>query len=101
MAGLLGYVWGGLLFAGGLGLGVANGVIAQVSAVRMVGVEGLDRAMIVGSSLRRLGGITVVGLAIAWLARPTGWLLLVGLATYQLLSLGLTVGATMRELRSG
>jgi hypothetical protein len=101
VGGLLGHVWAGLLFAGGLCLGAVNGLSAQIAAARMASDAGVDRAAIVRNSLRRLGAVTLVALAIAFLARPTGWVLLLGLAGYQLLSTAVTAGATMRELRRG
>src|SRR4051794_36830786 len=99
VAGLLGHVWAGVLFAGGLLLGAANGMGAQVATVWMASADDIDRAGIVRSSLRRLAIVTFVALAIAFLARPTGWVLLLGLAAYQLLGTAATAGATMRELR--
>jgi hypothetical protein len=101
VGGLLGHVWAGLLFAAGLCLGAVNGLSAQIAAARMASDAAVDRAAIVRSSLRRLGAVTLVALAIAFLARPTGWVLLLGLAGYQLLSTAVTAGATMRELRRG
>ncbi|MFL6241280.1 MAG: hypothetical protein ACJ735_17495 [Actinomycetes bacterium] len=101
VAGLLGHVWAGVLFAGGLLLGAANGMGAQMAAVWMAVSADVDRAGIVRSSLRRLALVTFVALAIAFLARPTGWVVLLGLAAYQLLGTAATAGATMRELRRG
>lgn len=101
VAGLLGHVWAGVLFAGGLFLGAANGMAAQMATVWMTTADGVDRGTIVRSSLRRLAVVTVVAIAIAFLARPTGWVLLLGLAVYQLIGTAATAGATMRELRRG
>jgi hypothetical protein len=98
---LVGDVWAGALFAVGLFLGAVNGFAAQVATVRLAHTEGADRSAIVRGSLRRLGLVTLVAIAIAFLARPTGWLVLLGLAGYQLLSTAVTAGATMRELRRG
>ena len=101
IAGLLGYLWGGFLFTVGLCLGACNGFAAQVAAVRMAGTDGVDRSAIVRSSLRRLGLVTLVAIAIAFLTRPTGWVVLLGVAGYQMIATAATVGATMKELRNG
>src|SRR4051794_5609313 len=101
VAAALGQVVAGLLFGVGLCLGAANGVAAQLAAARMAAGDITDRTVVVRSSLRRLGAITLVAIAIAFLARPTGWLVLLGLAAYQLIATGATIGATMRELRNG
>ncbi len=101
VAAVLGHPWAGVLFAVGLLLGAANGMAAQMATVWMTAADGVDRSTIVRSSLRRLALVTIVALAIAFLARPTGWVLLLGLAVYQLLGTAVTAGATMRELRRG
>jgi hypothetical protein len=101
VAGVLDHVWAGVLFTGGLLLGAVNGFAAQVAAVRVANDATADRTAVVRSSLWRLAAITIVALAIAFLARPTGWVLLLGLAVYQLISTFATLGATMRELRNG
>jgi hypothetical protein len=98
---VLGQVWAGVLFAGGLLLGAGNGMAAQLATVWMATTDGVDRGAIVRSSLRRLAIVSVVAVAIAFLARPTGWVLLLGLAAYQLIATAATAGATMRELRRG
>jgi len=97
----LGHVWAGVLFAGGLALGAANGMAAQVATVWLATADGADRGTVVRSSLRRLAIVTIVAIGIAFLARPIGWVLLLGLAVYQLLGTAATAGATMRELRRG
>ena len=101
VAALVRHTWAGVLFAGGLFLGAANGMAAQLSSVWLATADGVDRGTIVRGSLRRLAIVTVVAVAVAFLARPTGWVLLLGLAIYQLLGTAATAGATMRELRRG
>jgi hypothetical protein len=101
IAAALGHVLAGLLFGAGLCLGAANGIAAQVAVAQMAGGDIVDRSAVVRSSLRRLGVITVIAIVIAFAARPTGWLVLLGLAVYQLIATGATIGATMRELRRG
>lgn len=101
VTGALGHVVVGLMIGVGLVLGAVNGVSAQISVSRLNPQASITRGMIVQSSLRRLFVITAVALLIAWLAQPTGWTVLLGLALYQLLSLGSALGTAMREVRGG
>lgn len=101
IAGSLGHVLIGLLVMAGLLLGAANGVSAQVAGAKLTPEGNITRGVIVHNSLRRLGIITAIALLIAWLARPIGWTVLLGLAVYQLLSLGSAFGAAIREVRRG
>jgi hypothetical protein len=99
ISGLLGHVSIGLLIAVGLALGAVNGVLAERAGSRLTSTD--DRSVVVGGSLRRLGLITIVAFAVAVLARPDGWTVLVGLAVYQLLSLAAALGAAAKEARTG
>src|SRR5947199_2662777 len=67
VAATLGHVWAGVLFAGGLLLGAANGMAAQMATVWMATADDVDRRRIVRSSLRRLAVVTVVAIGIAFL----------------------------------
>lgn len=96
---LLGHVSIGLLITVGLALGAVNGVLAERAGSRLTADD--DRSVVVGGSLRRLGLITIIALAIAVLAQPNGWTVLVGLAVYQLLSLAAALGAAAKEARTG
>lgn len=99
ISGLLGHVSIGLLITVGLALGAVNGVLAERAGSRLTSTD--DRSVVVGGSLRRLGLITIVAFAVAVLARPDGWTVLVGLAVYQLLSLAAALGAAAKEARTG
>lgn len=101
VAGSLGHIVIGLLVTVGLVLGAVNGIAAQAGSARLTADGGQTRRMVVHGSLRRLGAVTAAALVIAWLARPNGWTVLLGLAIYQLLSLGSALGAAMREVRHG
>jgi hypothetical protein len=101
VSGFFGHLQIGLLLAGGVALGVINGLLMEQATARLTPDAAPTRKVIVKSSLGRLGLITVIALAIAFFARPDGWLLLLGLACYQLLSLAAALGAAAREARLG
>lgn len=100
-AGIFGHLQIGLLLAGGVALGAANGLLVEFSTARMTPEAAPSRSAIVKGSLGRLGLITVIALAIAFFTRPNGWVLLLGLALYQLLSLSAALGAAAKEARLG
>jgi hypothetical protein len=89
----------GLLITVGLALGALNGVLAERAGSRLTAAD--DKSTVVAGSMKRLGVITIVALAIAFLARPDGWTVLVGLAVYQLISLAAALGAAAKEARTG
>ncbi len=101
VAGLFGNLQIGLLLAGGVALGAANGLLMESALARMTPEAPPARSSIVKGSLGRLGLITVIALAIAFFARPNGWLLLLGLALYQLLALASALGAAAKQARLG
>jgi hypothetical protein len=82
-------------------LGVANGLLVEQATAKMQPDDDPDRRAVVKGSLGRLGLISAVALLIAFLARPNGWVLLVGLAGYQVLALLSQLGAAMRQARVG
>jgi hypothetical protein len=96
---VLGHVTIGLLITVGLALGAVNGVLAERAGSRLTADD--DKSTVVAGSMRRLGLITIVALAVAFLARPNGWTVLVGLAVYQLISLLAALGAAAKEARTG
>jgi hypothetical protein len=89
----------GLLITVGLALGAVNGLLQERAAARLRPDD--DKSVIIGGSMRRLGLITIVALAIVVLARPNGWTVLIGLAVYQLLTLAAALGAAAKEARTG
>jgi hypothetical protein len=97
----IGHVQIGLLLAVGVALGTVNGLLVEQATGKMSPSDDPDRRAIVKSSLGRLGLVSGVALLIAFLARPNGWVLLVGLAGYQLLALLSQLGAAMKEARLG
>lgn len=98
---VVGHTLIGLLIAGGVALGAVNGLLMESATARLTARPGTTRDAIVKGSLGRLGIISLIALAIAFLARPDGWLLLLGLAGYQLLALAATLGAAAKEARQG
>jgi hypothetical protein len=91
----------GILLAVGFALGTANGLLVEQATAKMLPDEDPDRRAVVKSSLGRLGLVSAVALIIAFLARPNGWVLLLGLAGYQILALLSQLGAAMKEARLG
>ncbi|MDP9101743.1 MAG: hypothetical protein M3N21_06300 [Actinomycetota bacterium] len=101
VSGFVGHLTLGLLLSAGVALGVVNGLLMEAATERLTPQSNPTRKVIVKSAMGRLGLITAVALAIAFFARPDGWLLLLGLALYQLLSLAATIGAAAKEARLG
>ncbi len=89
----------GLLLTVGLLLGAVNGLLAESAAAKITPEANPTRATIVGMSMRRLGLVTIVALAVAFFAQPYGWANLLGLAFYQLLTLATALGQAAREVR--
>ena len=98
-AAALGHVWFGGFFGIGLGLGLLNAVLVQRS-VESITAEAhpLKRKMALNSATRLLV-ITVIGLTIAFLFRPTGLGVVFGLALFQVLLVLTTALPVMTALR--
>jgi hypothetical protein len=99
IAALVGHALVGVFLTLGLALGAVNGVLQERAAARLSPTD--DRSTIIGGSMRRLGLITIIALAIAVVARPLGWISFIGLAVYQLLTLAAALGAAAKEARTG
>lgn len=97
----VGHVQIGLLLAAGVALGAVNGLLLESATAKMTPEAAPERSAIVASSLGRLGLVTIVALVIVYLARPQGWVLLIGLAAYQLLSLAAMLSTAAKEARTG
>jgi uncharacterized protein (DUF58 family) len=95
----LGHVWFGAFFGIGLGLGLLNAVLVQRS-VESITAEAhpLKRKMALNSATRLLV-ITVIGLTIAFVFRPTGLGVVFGLALFQVLLVLTTAVPVMKALR--
>jgi hypothetical protein len=72
-------------------------VIAQAAKFTQMGNPN-KRALTFGV-LQRLGVLTAIALLIAFAFRPQGFTVLIGLAVFQLLMMGSTAGAMVRQLR--
>jgi hypothetical protein len=99
IAALVGHALVGVFLTIGLALGAVNGVLQERAAARLSPTD--DRSAIIGGSMRRLGLITIIALAIAVVARPLGWISFIGLAIYQLLTLAAALGVAAKEARTG
>jgi len=97
----VGHIQIALLIAVGVVLGTVNGLLVEQATAKLVPSEDPDRKAVVRGSLGRLGMVSAVALLIAFLARPNGWVLLLGLAGYQILALLSQLAGAMKEARLG
>lgn len=91
----------GLLAAAGVALGAFNGLLMERGIARLNASPDPTRKLVVKGALGRLALITVVAFALAVVFRPDGWVLLLTLACYQILTLLASLGAAAREARLG
>ncbi len=89
----------GMFFGVGLGLGLLNAVLVQRSVESITAdAHPLKRKMALNSATRLLV-ITVIGLTIAFIFRPTGLGVVFGLALFQVLLVLTTALPVMKALR--
>lgn len=92
----------GVLLCVGLALGAVNSSLVQRSLVAFVAKGDPDhpdkRGLMLGV-LRRLTLVSAVAFVVAYVYRPTGWVVLLGLALFQLLVMGTVFGGLFREVR--
>ncbi|MCW2542583.1 MAG: hypothetical protein JWM40_135, partial [Frankiales bacterium] len=100
-AALLGHVLIGLLVAGGVGLGLLNGLLMERATAKITPDSDHEKSDVVKSSMFRLAMVTGLAVVLAVLARPDGWVLLLSLAGYQILVLLSQLGVAAREARNG
>ncbi len=86
----------GVFGALGLALGAANNLMLQRAVVRRAG-GGVTTKRFTGSVAARLGGVTLIAIAVAAAVRPDGLATFIGLAVFQVLML---VGAAVPVFRS-
>lgn len=100
-SGLLGDFRFGAFFGAGLGLGLLNALLVRRS-VESITAEAhpLKRKMALNSATRLLV-ITVIGLVIAFIFRPTGLGVLFGMALFQVLLVLTTTLPVWKKIRSG
>ncbi len=84
----------------GLALGLLNIALVHRSAARFAGSEDPHKTRrSAGGVLGRLALISLVAVAIAWLARPEGLGVLMGLVTFQFVMIITTLVPLVKELR--
>lgn len=92
----------GVFAALGVGLGLLNALLTELSVVRMVGAgREVSRTQYGVSAMGRLLLISVVGLVLALVFWPNGIGALFGIAVFQLLWAVLTGLPLVRETRGG
>jgi hypothetical protein len=87
----------GVFFALGSALGAVNNWLLQKSVIAYATTSDVTKQKFRGGVMMRLGGITVLAIAIALLIRPDGLGVFAGLAIFQIIML---VGAAVPVFRS-
>lgn len=96
----LGYVVAVAFGCLGLGLGMLNSRLVQLSVVRFAKMESEHpKRQFVGSVVSRLALITVIAITLALLFRPDGIGVIVGLGVFQLLMIVVAALPMMKEMR--
>jgi len=83
----------------GLFMGFMNSRVVIAQAAKFTQMENPNKRALTFGVLQRLGVLTVIALLIAFAFRPQGFTVLIGLAVFQLLMMGSTAGAMVRQLR--
>ncbi len=95
-----GYVAVALFGVLGLALGLLNIALLHRSAAQFAGSGSPHRTRrSAGGVFGRIALVTVIALAIAWLARPDGLGVFLGLVTFQFVVIATTLVPMVRELR--
>jgi hypothetical protein len=99
----LGAVFGhpvmGILWAVGLGMGLYNARMLQKQVVKVISSENPTKRAITGSSMQRLGILTILALAMGYFVRPDGLGVFFGLAAFQLIFMANTMLPVLKERR--
>jgi hypothetical protein len=98
-AAALGHVSFGMFFGAGLGLGLLNALLVQRSVESITAEAHPLKRKVALNSATRLLVITVIGLTIAFIFRPTGLGVVFGLALFQVLLVLTTALPVMKALR--
>jgi uncharacterized RDD family membrane protein YckC len=96
---VLGYPVAGIALCAGLVMGFVNNRLVIAQAARLTRAESPGKRALALGVLQRLGALTAVALLIAFAFRPQGFAVFIGLAAFQLLVMGGTAGALVRQLR--
>jgi hypothetical protein len=90
----------GILFAIGLGMGLYNARLLQKQVVKVISGENPTKRQITGSSVQRLGVLTLIALAMGFFLRPDGLGVFFGLAVFQLVFMAHTIVPVLKERRN-
>ena len=97
--GVLGYPVAGAALCAGLFMGFINSRMVIAQAAKFTQTENPGKRALALGVLQRLGALTAIALLIAFAFRPQGFTVLIGLAAFQLLMMGSTASAMVRQLR--
>lgn len=101
VAGMSNHLMVGVFFGVGLLLGLLNAVLVRRSVASITAKDHPLKSTMAVNSATRLAVITVVGLIIAFVFRPTGLGVLFGLALFQILLVASTALPVWKKLRAG
>lgn len=96
---IMGYPVAGIALCVGLFMGFINSRMVIAQAEKVMRLENPSKRALAFGALQRLAALTAVALLVAFAFRPQGFAVLVGLAVFQLLLMGSTAGAMLRQLR--
>ncbi len=96
---VLGYPVAGIAFCAGLFMGFMNSRMVIAQAAKFTQMENPSKRALTFGVLQRLGVLTAIALLVSFAFRPQGFAVLIGLAVFQLLMMGGTAGAMLRQLR--
>lgn len=100
VAAQLGHVVFGVFLGLGLALGLVNALLIRRSALKITADDHPLKSKMALNSASRLLLISVIGLIIAYLFRPLGLGVLVGLATFEVLLVSSTALPVVKKLRA-
>lgn len=100
VAAIFGHLVMGILFAIGLGMGLYNARLLQKQVVKVISSENPTKRQITGSSVQRLGVLTLLALAMGYFLRPDGLGVFFGLAVFQLVFMAHTIVPVLKERRN-
>lgn len=89
----------GITLCVGLFMGFVNNRMVIAQAAKFTTMENPNKRALAFAVLQRLAILTVIALLIAFAFKPQGFTVLIGLAIFQLLMMGSTASAAMRQLR--
>jgi hypothetical protein len=96
---VLGYPVAGAALCVGLFMGFINSRMVIAQAAKFTQLESPNKRALAFGVLQRLGALTAIALLIAFAFRPQGFAVLIGLAAFQLLMMGSTASAMVKQLR--